>query len=348
MSIENTELAIVPSQENALAVFTTNNGLDPFLSKIREEIDSFFVDADMDMSNAGNRKKIASMAHKIARSKTALDDAGKELTSQLKEMPRKVDAERKRMRDLLDEWKEQVRNPLTQWELAEEDRITKILTRIEAIEHLQFVGFVDVDSIKTQIENVKITIIDDSFAEFKDKAEAAKNKILVYLQDLLENRIEEERAESERLRAEEERRIEAEKKVEIERAEREKRIAEDAARKAEQEAAERAKKEKEAAERRELELKLEAEKAKREALEAEERAKKAAIETEQRLKREAEELARKEREEQQRRESDKVHREKIHKTIVEDLMAHGLTLDEAQNVCNALKDGFISYVEIKY
>lgn len=38
---EVTEVAVVPAKENALAVFTAANGLDPYLAKIREEIDGF-------------------------------------------------------------------------------------------------------------------------------------------------------------------------------------------------------------------------------------------------------------------------------------------------------------------
>jgi hypothetical protein len=42
------------------------------------------------------------MAYKVARSKTALDDGGKKLVADLKQIPKKIDAERKRVRDPLD------------------------------------------------------------------------------------------------------------------------------------------------------------------------------------------------------------------------------------------------------
>ncbi len=116
MSTE-TQLAIVPPKETALQVFQQANGLDPYLQQIRAEIDSFVPD----VSTKKGRDAIASIAHKVARSKTALDNVGKELVAELKEIPKKIDAERKRMRDTLDAWKDEVRAPLNEWEQAEAD-----------------------------------------------------------------------------------------------------------------------------------------------------------------------------------------------------------------------------------
>ncbi|EPG5927155.1 hypothetical protein L4P45_005864 [Pseudomonas aeruginosa] len=99
MSAEN-QLVEVPAKETALQVYSAANGLDPFLAKIREEIDGFVPD----VTTRKGREAIASIAYKVARSKTALDNVGKELVAELKEVPKKIDAERKRMRDLLDSW----------------------------------------------------------------------------------------------------------------------------------------------------------------------------------------------------------------------------------------------------
>lgn len=97
-----TELAAVPPKETALQVFQAPNGLEPYLQKIRDEIDAFMPD----VSTRKGREAIASIAYKVARSKTALDTVGKDLVADLKEIPKKIDAERKRMRDILDAWQE--------------------------------------------------------------------------------------------------------------------------------------------------------------------------------------------------------------------------------------------------
>ena len=92
---KNTELAVVPPKETALAVFSAEKGLEPWLQKIRDEVRAFVPDT----SAAKGRAAIASIAFKVTKSRTALDDAGKKLVAELKEVPKLIDAERKRMRE---------------------------------------------------------------------------------------------------------------------------------------------------------------------------------------------------------------------------------------------------------
>jgi len=77
-----------------------------------------------DATTHKGRSAIASLAHKVARSKTALDDAGKSLVAGWKQQSALVDAERKRARDFLDSLKDEVRRPLTEWE-QEQERIER-------------------------------------------------------------------------------------------------------------------------------------------------------------------------------------------------------------------------------
>lgn len=101
---------------NAVEVFTGAK-LDDLLQQIRAETTSIVPD----VSTAMGRKEIASLAYKVARSKTAIDDAGKELVSEWKQRAAVVDASRKKARDYLDDLKSEVRAPLDAWE-AEETR----------------------------------------------------------------------------------------------------------------------------------------------------------------------------------------------------------------------------------
>lgn len=76
----STEIAIViPTKETALAVYSADSGLDPYLQAIRAEIDGFTPDP----TTKKGRDAIASIAHKVARSKTALDNLGKELVARI-------------------------------------------------------------------------------------------------------------------------------------------------------------------------------------------------------------------------------------------------------------------------
>lgn len=121
----STELALVPPAETALAVFSTPNGLAPWLLKIRTEIDEFMSTLP-ELTTVSGRKRYASMAHKIARTKTALDAAGKQISAEQKEIPKKIDAERKRSWDTLEAWQAEVRKPLDDWQAAEDTRIDEL------------------------------------------------------------------------------------------------------------------------------------------------------------------------------------------------------------------------------
>ena len=348
MILYETTISPVFLKEKSLEIFTSDNGLDPFLLRIRKEIDSFFVDVSMDMSFTANRKSVSSMAHKIARSKTMLDEAGKELTTKLKEMPKKVDAERKRMRELLDDWKEEVREPLTKWELAEEVRVNEIKSRIDSLDYSNSTILSNVNEIEAHLDILKNINIDDSFCEFKEKAESRKNKSILFLQEQLEKRILFEAEEAERNRIEKERLAEEERKAEDVRLEREKRICEEAKRLAEKEADILANRAKQEYERRELELKYSAEKAKREALEAKEKSKRIEEETEKRIKLEADEKARKEQEELKKREEDRENRLKITKSIIDDFISIGFDLETSKKICSHIQSGDIAHVKVVY
>ena len=76
------------------------------------------------------------MAYKVARSKTTLDDIGKELVAGWKDQAKEVDANRKLARETLDALKIKVRKPLTDWEEKEAKRIEGIELKMEKIREL--------------------------------------------------------------------------------------------------------------------------------------------------------------------------------------------------------------------
>ena len=55
-------------------------GLDPYINKVKAAVN----DLKFDMNNPLDRAECKSMAHKVARSKTALDDLGKSLVEDIK------------------------------------------------------------------------------------------------------------------------------------------------------------------------------------------------------------------------------------------------------------------------
>ena len=286
-----TELAVVPAQETALAVYSAPNGLEPWLQKVRAEVDAF-NQCLPDLTTVKGRKQYASMAYKIAQTKTALDDMGKKVSAEQKEIPKKIDAERKRVWDTLELWQKEVRKPLDDWQKAEDARVDKHNDGIQQIKDMAlFDATPQAVTVAQVIADLEAIAIDDSWQEFLPEAAQAKDQALAKLRALLAERTqyETEQAELARLRAEaeaqaqrdreaeiaraaaERARVEAEQRAQAERdaaARREQELLEEAA--AAQRASEQAARDAEAAaERQRLQLQLQAEQAERQAAQAE-------------------------------------------------------------------------------
>ncbi len=352
----STELALVPPKETALQVFQAANGLDPYLQQIRAEIDAFVPD----VSTKKGRDAIASIAHKVARSKTALDNVGKELVAELKEIPKKIDAERKRMRDTLDAWKDEVRAPLNEWEQAEADRVARHTDRIDWLRNRDDqVAELSAAEIQDRIADTEAVEVGPDWEEFEAEAHRVKAATLTTLQLALTKRqaYEAEQAELERLRTE---------AAQREQKEREERIAREAAEQAQREAEQRAQAERDAAvrreaeakaaaERRELELKLQAEQAEREKLEAQQRAEQAERDAAERAERAAAAERQRQADEQVRieaeakaREADIAHKTAVLTSIKEAFMGAGITEEQAKAIINMIRKGEVPSVSITY
>ena len=86
---------VVIEKKNAMAVFTNNDQLDPLIELIEKEARSLVPD----VTTKKGRDAIASMAHKVARSKTYIDNAGKDLVAELKALPKQIDESRRVVRE---------------------------------------------------------------------------------------------------------------------------------------------------------------------------------------------------------------------------------------------------------
>lgn len=249
----------LPGTPVLIAAYGDDAKMDAILTRI--ETDALSIAPDL--STATSRKEIASLAFKVARSKTALDEIGKTITEDARKQIDAVNAKRRDVRERLDTLKTTVRKPLDDWEAAEAARVADLEDRLKDFsEDLPGVDSSSFD-IATAIDEIEAIPVDDTWHEFKDRAHAAKTGTLNVLRDLLAKAEvrEAERAELERLRAEaaareeEDRRRQAEerRKAEEARIEREKAEAAERAAKAAEERAAREKAEAEARHKRELE-----------------------------------------------------------------------------------------------
>jgi hypothetical protein len=341
-----TALIAVPHGEDAYALFTSKNtnAADKVLRMVRAKIDAFAADLPNVETSTG-RKAIASFAHKIAKSKTAIEEVGKELAAEAKDIPRRIDANRKHIRDTLDAWRDEIRQPVTDWEAAEDDRINRIKADLAELE-----GTISdpdwmhksAECLRDRLGEVeRDEITEAKFNEYLGAAEELKARAISTLTERI-SIAEEREAEAEelaRLRAKEAAR-EAEERAEQLRKEGERRARDEAEAdaRAEKERADRKlADEKAAAERRERELIAEKEAAERRALEAAARA-----------KQEIEDQKRAEKAEVARREADKAHKAKINRAALAAFVEGGIDPEVAKTVIKLIDAKSIPAIAIHY
>lgn len=336
---------LVTIEKTQVASVFVAGGLTPYIDQVREAV----IHEVHDVNTKKGRDKIASLAYQVTRSKTYLEKVGKEYVTELKALPKVVDAERKRMRDILDELSETVRAPLTEWENKEKARVQtheQNITAIHAYTGATFQTSADVANAILEVEGIALG---ESWEEFLPQATKAKDTVLMYLRGKKSLLEEEERQAEEEAKA----RAEAEEK---ERQEREAQIAKDAAEKAQREAEEKAAREKEEAEaaakaereeaeRREAKLKAEAEQAQREKEEADKRAAKAAQEERERIESEQ----REKKKEEAKRRANEAYRNSLNNAVASQLVTCcGINIDQAFSIVDAIADGSIDNVSINY
>lgn len=339
-----------------------------FYEAIKAETDKLVPD----LTTEKGRKEIASMAFKVAKTKTAIDAAGKLLNEEARAKINIVDAARRDIREKLDALKDEVRKPLTDWEAKEEERVTACEALIGRMKAAAIVPLEDTaQSVADRLAEVKAFALDEG--QFQTLLPAALQQQAATVDALTAAHArlvkeEADRAELDRLRAEaaeraERERAEAEAKAAAEVAERAKHEAEArAARAAEEEKAriEAAAKAAEEAARAQAEAAARAER------EAAERAHAAALAAEKRRADEAEaarraeadriarETAAREAEEKAAAEAaaaraaDIEHRSKIMGAAKQAIMGHGVGEQTARAIVLAIAAGDVPNVSMRF
>lgn len=343
---EATGLSIVIEAKNALAVFTQPDHIESILQQVEKEVNSFVPD----VSTKKGRDAIASLGLKVAKTKTYLDGLGKDLVTEYKEVPKKIDASRKTVRDRLDALKEKVLLPKLEFE-AEQERLKLEAVRIAAEEAY---------SVMWQEAHDMDAVITIRIAEKAAAKKEADHEMALLMNDAFDRDAKAKADEVERLRKAHE-----------------EFIAQQAAEKAKRETEEKAKRDIEAAEQRERDAKLAQERAEQAAKDAAAKAERDAKEQSDRAEREKQdaiaaeklkaqqEAERVQREAKQKedarlaassatrfssakRAADVEHRRTINRQAVADLIANGLPEDCAQKCVAAIAKNLIASVRITY
>lgn len=356
---ETTDLAVLEIKPEQAPALYVPNGLDTYLEQIRQ------LAAEVpDFSTKKGRDRIASLAAKVSRSKTAIEKPGRDYLKRLKEQPKVIEAELRRFTTECDRIRDETRQPLTEWENAEKAREDALKQRIAELRSLSDVvdamgNYLPSEDINARLTTAKSVALDDSWQEMATEAGVAKDATVQMLElSLAEAKKREDAAtELERLRKEQE--AEAQRR-------RDEQLKREAAEEATRQAELKAKQELDAAAKREADLKAEAARIEQQRIDAEQRAvlekadaiakaereKQEAIDAERRRAAEAEasRLAEEKRiaDEAAARAADVAHRKAVNNKALADLVAVGLTEELARTVITAIAKGEVTAIRITY
>lgn len=322
---EVTDLTVIEIKPEQAPVLFSPNGLDAFLEQIKQAVNEV-----PDLSTDKGRKRIASLAAQVSRSKTAIEKPGREYLKRLKAAVKPAEQEIKRFVDECDALRDATRQPLTEWE-AEQERIAAEKAAEE--------------------ERLRIEVEEKAALEALKKQFDADHEIALLLNEKFDRDAAEAKAEAERQR------IAHEEELKRQAAEQAKREADEAAKREIEAAAAREREAllaKELAERERIESEQRAEREKQEALAKAERER---IAAEEKAKCEKEEAIQRERaaaeareqarlaeekrikDEESRRAANIAHQKKINNAAMTILMSTGLSEAAAREcVCAIVKN----------
>lgn len=374
MSAEQKLIAIEEiSEANAPAIYVAG-GLQQFIDLVKGEV----LGEVPDLKTRKGRERIASLAAKVSKSKTAVEKPGRDYLRRLKEMPKVVEAELREFVTKMDALRDETRRPLTEWEAAEDARIDRHNDRLNWLKTLaDDLGELNSLQLKGLIAEAEGMQLGAHWEEFEAEAGAAKDKVLTALRSALTKRetFEAEQAELARLRREAEERAEQDRirlaqeaavEAERQRVAQEQQAAREAAARREQELLDQAAAQEREAENQRLQLKLQAEQAERARIQAEADR----VAAEQRMEQERQDAARRQEEaaeqarqeerrradaaaaeilrQQEARERDKAHRASINRAALEAFVTGGMTEECAKQAITLIAQRKIPNIAITY
>ncbi|ECF6953740.1 hypothetical protein XY22_05095 [Salmonella enterica subsp. enterica] len=183
---ESKELVLVqlPAPADLEAAFISDEYISNMIADIRQKALSVVGD----VNTVKGRGVYISMASTVRRTKTAIDEAGKNLVAEMKKRPALVDASRKKVRDALDELAVEIRRPATEWE-AEQERIkAEEAARVKA----------ENDRKQFESDHEIAMLMNDAFdREAKEKAEEVERQRIAHEEELKRQAAEQARREAE-------------------------------------------------------------------------------------------------------------------------------------------------------
>jgi hypothetical protein len=182
------------SAENAPAIFG-HNSLDQFVAMARASV----IGEVPDLTTAAGRKRIASLAATVARSKTALDGKGRDYLRELKAKPKVIEAELRKFGEDMDALRDEVRKPLNDWEAKKEAEEAAVQSAIDqVVNNFTLPADANADEIQGALfglEQEPLTV--EMFGERLEEAEAKRTYGITVLTEQLAKRQQYEREQAE-------------------------------------------------------------------------------------------------------------------------------------------------------
>lgn len=343
------------SEANAPALYVAG-GLQQFIDLVKGEVEGEVPD----LKTRKGRERIASLAAKVSKSKTAVEKPGRDYLRRLKEMPKVVEAELRDFVTKMDALRDETRRPLTEWEAAEDARIDRHNDRLNWLKTLtDDLGELSSLHIKGLISEAEGMQLGAHWEEFEAEAANSKDKVLSTLRAALQKReqFEAEQAELARLRREADERAEADRirlaqeqavEAERQRMAQEQQAERDAAARREQELIDQAAAQQRAIEQAEANRIAAEQRAAQERQDAARLAEESAERARQEERRRADAAAAEILRQQEARERDKNHRASINRAALEAFVAGGMTEECAKQAITLIAQRKIPNIAISY
>ncbi len=220
MTETETGLALLPEGIAPAALFADSKLADQLI----EHISKVVADFKPDVTTLKGREEIASLAFKVARTKTTLDAAGKKLGEDARKTLDGINAQRNAFKGKLEELQHLARKPLDDWTAAEAKRVSTVQDLKARLEKDAIVMLSDTAAtVRRRLMELQALTLpgDDVLQDFSVIIKSLRNTAINTLTAAYSRLVTEEkdRAELERLRREQQQREQAERDREAREAE---------------------------------------------------------------------------------------------------------------------------------
>ena len=164
--MNDTTLISIPDGVNVATLFAEKGRIE----KIVTEIEKAARSEVSDVATKAGREAITSLAFKVARSKTTIDEAGKALNAERLALNKEVNDQRNLVTSRLDALRDEIRSPLEQFQAKEEVRKAMHTDAIEAMKFADITEHSTSDEINAALVELSAVELGDDWEEFEEFA----------------------------------------------------------------------------------------------------------------------------------------------------------------------------------